>query len=131
MVKKNVVPTPGLLSAQIFPPCCTTIAFTTANPTPEPIYAVGFACQNKSKIFETSVSLMPGPVSLIANRTWLSICTELRVTRPPSGVNLIVQWYFLTLTQSRNGDEICDQAIHSLRCTVDDLSKTLPTLVGQ
>ena len=88
-VKKNVVPTPGLLSAQTFPPCCTTIAFTTANPTPEPRCAVGFACQNRSKIFEISVSLMPGPVSLIANRTWLSICTEPRVTRPPSGVNLI------------------------------------------
>src|SRR5262249_45567080 len=36
-VKKKVAPSPGVLLAQIFPPCCSTIVFAIANPKPAPM----------------------------------------------------------------------------------------------
>jgi hypothetical protein len=44
-VKRNVLPCPSVLSAQILPPCASTIPLAIARPNPEPNLAVSLACQ--------------------------------------------------------------------------------------
>src|SRR5579884_125193 len=69
----NLVPTPGLLSQLISPPCSLMMLRHTERPSPVPS-PTGFVVKNGSKIFSIFSGEIPQPVS--ATVTW---------TNSPSG----------------------------------------------
>lgn len=86
-VKENVVPSPGVLSTQIRPPCASTIPCAIESPSPDPRRSPLRACQYRSKTWGRCSAGIPGPVSETEKQISCSAHPARRVIVPPSGVN--------------------------------------------
>src|SRR5581483_9546779 len=86
-VKRNVLPTPTVLSTQMRPPCSPTRRFEMARPRPVPPYLRVVelsACRNSSKMYASASCGMPTPVSVTASVIQPSADAAAMVTLPCS-----------------------------------------------